>query len=89
MQTKTPRPLDADFVRLMAMAFTTTDLARMPPDQLRECRRFFFAGAKALFRLINEGMQPDGEVTADEEALVAAVEAELEQFGIDLQEGRA
>lgn len=84
-----PALLDADFERLLAACFTAAELRRMPPEEKRERRRMFFAGARSLFRLIEDGIEADGPVTESEEAFSEAIEAELERFGADLEAGRA
>lgn len=88
-QSKPFQPLNDEFNALMAKCFSPGDLAAMHPDQRKECRRFFFAGARALNKVIEAGLSPGGDISASEVALTLAIETELNQFIRDVEEGRA
>lgn len=82
--------LEDEFQTLLKMAFPGTALSDFPEGQVREMRRMFMAGAKALHRIMDRYMSPDGgEPTALEEAVVLSIETELSAFGSAVEEGRA
>lgn len=57
--------------------------------QVQECRRAFYAGARALYYTVMEGLTPGPDHTADDEALMLGLHAELEQFVADVKRGAA
>lgn len=82
--------LEGQFQDLLKKAYPGTSLDDFPPGQVREMRRMFMAGAKALYKIIEAHMSPDsGEPTVTEMAVVASIEAELEEFVAAVVEGRA
>lgn len=83
--TDTPRMLDREFRSLVKAC----DIEDAPEEQLRECRRFFFAGARAYSSLIMTFADQGDEPTDADMALMDALEAEMETFFVDMQEGRA
>lgn len=87
--TTRARPIEAEFQSLIRQAFPGMAEAGFPPGQMTEMRRMFMAGAKALFRIIDEQIEPDGPITADELALSEAIEAELEAFSDAVARGDA
>ena len=57
--------------------------------QRKETRRAFYAGAQALVEVLTHGISDAAELTTDDDALMASVDAELQQFIRDVKEGRA
>lgn len=65
----------------------------VPPDagelQVQECRRAFYAGAKAVWRallLLDSGTE---DATDEDLARMEGIGVELEEFGEDVKAGRA
>jgi hypothetical protein len=63
--------------------------ADIHPTQRQEMRRAFYAGAQSLFNIVMFELDPSDEITAADEAKIAAIHEELQQFGRDIEEGRA
>lgn len=83
--TDTPRMLDREFRSLVKAC----DIEDAPDNQLRECRRFFFAGARSYSHLVMTLADDRDEATDADMALMEALEAEMDAFLVDMQEGRA
>lgn len=61
-----------------------------PTIQHRECRRAFYAGAKAFFVTIMEEAEPGtDEPTEADMVMIQALDDELDQFARDVEEGKA
>ncbi len=79
--------LDAEFAKLRVMVYQTAT-----PDQLRELRRAFFAGAEALRRVIFRCLEDTGnpnDVTNGDLALMQEIDDEIHGFAADVKAGRA
>lgn len=68
--------IEAGFLSLRAVAIPRT----APPDQIREMRLAFFAGAQHLFGSIMRTLDPGEEPTAEDERRMDCISAELEAF---------
>lgn len=73
-------------------SFEEALLKDAPPIQRQEMRRAFYAGAQTFLGImtghLSETEDPD-EVTEEDMNLLETLSNELEQFGKDVQEGRA
>ena len=56
--------------------------------QLIECKRAFYAGARTLLTDILSMLDPGEEPTEDDLLMMDDIEAELEQFSIDVLHGK-
>lgn len=66
---------------LLAMAFSPDD----PPHKIETCRRMFYSGAAHLYFGVMKGLSPGIDtVTTGDLELLAAVEAELEEFRLGI-----
>lgn len=66
--------------------------ATAPAAQFQESRRFFYAGARAFLYLLMANLEDTGnddDVTPRDEAIMQALQGELDQFAKDLAAGRA
>lgn len=54
------------------------------PVQLEETRQAFFSGAAILFKTIMKTLDPGTEATESDMAAMAAIDAELDAFGHEL-----
>lgn len=57
--------------------------------QYRECYRAFMGGAVSLMALLNTDTDAGGEPTQLDMDYADAIQAEIDQYAIDLAEGRA
>lgn len=55
------------------------------PVQILECKRAFFAGARSLLDLMMAATDAGDDVTARDEAIMAAIDRELDQWMTDGQ----
>lgn len=73
-------------------SFETALLQDAGDIQRQEMRRAFYAGAQSFFSILTSSVSqtenPD-EVTEEDMNLLDALAKELEQFGKDVEEGRA
>lgn len=61
-----------------------------PPDQIREMRRAFYAGAAAFWAEVNEMLDPStDEPTDDDLQKMTLLHGELEQFAERIKRGEA
>lgn len=82
--------LENEFRELLKRAFPGMGLEAFDPGQVREMRRMFMAGARALHRIIETYMSPDdAEPNPEEIAVTASIERELAEFIAAVSEGRA
>lgn len=76
--------------KLIQRAFESYRRYVMPAEagevQVRETRQAFFAGAAVLQTTIMRKLSPTGpdEITAEDMALMSAIQAELDEFGHQL-----
>lgn len=59
------------------------------PVQIQECRRAFYAGAQMLLTELLAMVSPGDECTEEDLQKMDQVQTELEQFSLDVSEGRA
>jgi hypothetical protein len=81
----------SDRIGAMWRTYRTTVIpVEAPAIQARECRRAFYAGARALLSIILAGVaaNPTEEPTAQDLVMMDEIQAELDQFLRDLQAGR-
>lgn len=57
--------------------------------QRTETRRAFYAGAQALLAVLAQGISDASEITEADADLMTSVDSELQQFALDVREGRA
>ncbi len=86
-----PRLLERELESLMRQAYSPAARAGMSATQKREIRRMFMAGAQAFSRLLMANLEhtETDEPTAQDLALMDALQAELAAFGQDLNNGLA
>lgn len=60
-----------------------------PEVQRTECRRAFYQGARTLFEGLVGMLSPDQEPTAADLRKMDDIKAEIDQFVVNLREGRA
>lgn len=60
------------------------------PDERKECRRAFYAGAAAVWALMLQGMSSEEPQASEEDlSLMETINSELDQFAVDLMMGKA
>lgn len=82
-----------DFIRerraIVAAMYEVYRRNVMPPDapaiQVLECKRAFFAGARSLLDLLMAAADAGDEITARDEEIMAAIDAELADYIIQEQ----
>ncbi len=82
---------DPASIKLIADAWRDFEIKVIPlnaPDvQRTECRRAFYAGARTLLTGIVGMLDADKEPTEDDLKRMDAIQAELNQYQVDLREG--
>ncbi|WP_375453491.1 hypothetical protein [uncultured Methylobacterium sp.] len=82
-----------DSPRMLAREFDTfveaVGIADAPASQKREMRRAFFAGARAYSGFIMRHASGGDEPTAEDLAMMEALEVEMAAFLDDMMKGRA
>lgn len=71
------------------LAVTNQGALQLPPDQTREMRRAFYAGAQGLFHEIVNGLDPGEDATEADLARMSAISDELSAFARAVESGRA
>lgn len=62
---------------------------KTPPDQRREMRRAFYAGAQAILFRVIAAFAPDTEPTTEDVQIMEDLNQELIDFSKDVEKGRA
>ena len=86
--TDRPKLLEKEFQKLLAYCFNPQAIAGHP-QQKKDLRRFFMAGAKAFSETLLVNADAGDEVTDSDMALMEALQEELKNFGEDVAAGRA
>lgn len=74
------KPIERAFASYRRMVMS----AGAGPVQVKETRQAFFAGAAVLMQAVMQNLSDGQDVTADDMAMMAAIQAELDAFGLTL-----